>query len=180
MSDAFKPLLGRLADGATLTDEDAGAFFEACLRGEPPPAQVAALLRRLFARLDCLAAAHGVQRVDVIGDCYLAATNLLEDQPDDHAARLACFALDMVAAVRGMADGATELAGTLSIRVGLHCGPVSGSVVAPGSGRYTLIGETVNVAAAMEREGAAGRVQCSGAFAALAAAQGHNLSFHRR
>ena len=34
MSDAFKPLLGRLADGATLSEDDAEAFFSACLRGE--------------------------------------------------------------------------------------------------------------------------------------------------
>ena len=50
MSDAFKPLLGRLADGATLTDEDAGAFFEACLRGEPTPAQVAAAITAMRMR----------------------------------------------------------------------------------------------------------------------------------
>ena len=50
MSDAFKPLLGRLADGATLTDEDAGSFFEACLRGEPTPAQVAAAITAMRMR----------------------------------------------------------------------------------------------------------------------------------
>jgi len=50
MSDAFKPLLGRLADGATLSEEDAGAFFEACLRGEPTPAQVAAALTAMRMR----------------------------------------------------------------------------------------------------------------------------------
>ena len=42
MSDAFKPLLARLADGATLSEADAEAFFGACLRGEPTAAQVAA------------------------------------------------------------------------------------------------------------------------------------------
>jgi anthranilate phosphoribosyltransferase len=41
MSDEFKPLLARLADGATLTEADAESFFAACLRGEPTPAQVA-------------------------------------------------------------------------------------------------------------------------------------------
>src|SRR5579871_6160807 len=41
MSDAFKPLLARLADGATLTEEDSESFFAAALRGEPTPAQVA-------------------------------------------------------------------------------------------------------------------------------------------
>ncbi len=50
MSDAFKPLLARLADGATLTEDDAGAFFAACFRGEPTPAQVAAALTAMRMR----------------------------------------------------------------------------------------------------------------------------------
>jgi class 3 adenylate cyclase len=41
-----------------------------------PAPRVAALLRRLFARFDSLAAHHGVQRVDIVGDAYIAATNL--------------------------------------------------------------------------------------------------------
>lgn len=50
MSDAFKPLLSRLADGATLSEADAGEFFDACLRGEPSPAQVAAALTAMRMR----------------------------------------------------------------------------------------------------------------------------------
>jgi anthranilate phosphoribosyltransferase len=50
MSDAFKPLLAKLADGATLTEEDAGVFFAACLRGEPSPAQVAAAVTAMRLR----------------------------------------------------------------------------------------------------------------------------------
>ena len=50
MSDIFKPLLGRLADGQTLTESDAEAFFGACLRGEPSPAQVAAALTAMRMR----------------------------------------------------------------------------------------------------------------------------------
>ena len=50
MSDAFKPLLSRLADGATLSDADAGEFFTACLRGEPTPAQVAAAVTAMRLR----------------------------------------------------------------------------------------------------------------------------------
>jgi len=50
MSEAFKPLLGRLADGATLSEADAGEFFAACLRGEPTPAQVAAALTAMRMR----------------------------------------------------------------------------------------------------------------------------------
>jgi anthranilate phosphoribosyltransferase len=50
MSDAFKPLLSRLADGATLIGEDADAFFAACFRGEPSPAQIAAAVTAMRLR----------------------------------------------------------------------------------------------------------------------------------
>ena len=50
MSDAFKPLLARLADGQTLSEEDADAFFAACLRGEPTPAQMAAAVTAMQLR----------------------------------------------------------------------------------------------------------------------------------
>ena len=34
MSDAFKPILSKLADGRALTADEARTFFAACLRGE--------------------------------------------------------------------------------------------------------------------------------------------------
>ncbi len=49
-SEAFKPLLGRLADGATLSEEDADIFFSACLRGEASPAQVASAVTAMRMR----------------------------------------------------------------------------------------------------------------------------------
>jgi anthranilate phosphoribosyltransferase len=54
MSDAFKPLLTRLADGGTLSEDDAGEFFAACLRGEPTPAQVGAALTAMRMRGETL------------------------------------------------------------------------------------------------------------------------------
>src|SRR6201993_401811 len=50
MSDAFKPLLARLADGATMDEHDAETFFAACLRGEPSPAQVASAVTAMRMR----------------------------------------------------------------------------------------------------------------------------------
>jgi anthranilate phosphoribosyltransferase len=50
MSDDFKPLLARLADGATLSEADAESFFAACLRGEPTPAQIAAAVTAMRLR----------------------------------------------------------------------------------------------------------------------------------
>ncbi|GGZ38295.1 anthranilate phosphoribosyltransferase [Asticcacaulis endophyticus] len=50
MSDSFKPLLSKLADGATLSEADAETFFSACLRGEPTPAQIAAAVTAIRLR----------------------------------------------------------------------------------------------------------------------------------
>lgn len=50
MADGFKPLLAKLVDGQVLSDAEAHAFFAACLRGEPTPAQVAAAVTALRVR----------------------------------------------------------------------------------------------------------------------------------
>jgi len=72
MSNAFKPLLGRLADGATLDDADADAFFSACLRGEPTPAQIAAAVTAMRLRGETLgeitACARSLRRAAVTLD----------------------------------------------------------------------------------------------------------------
>jgi anthranilate phosphoribosyltransferase len=69
MSDAFKPLLAKLADGATLTEADAEAFFAAALRGEPTPAQVAAAVTAMRLRGETVgeitACARAMRRVAV-------------------------------------------------------------------------------------------------------------------
>ena len=54
MSDAFKPLLSMLADGGTLSEDSAGDFFDACLRGEPTPAQIGAALTAMRMRGETL------------------------------------------------------------------------------------------------------------------------------
>jgi anthranilate phosphoribosyltransferase len=54
MSDAFKPLLAKLADGATLNEETAQDFFAACLRGEATPAQIAAAVTAMRLRGETL------------------------------------------------------------------------------------------------------------------------------
>jgi anthranilate phosphoribosyltransferase len=72
VSDAFKPLLARLADGATLAGEDADAFFGACLRGEPSPAQIAAAVTAMRLRGETIgeitACARALRREAVVLD----------------------------------------------------------------------------------------------------------------
>ena len=48
--DTIKPLLAKLVDGQVLTQAEGHAFFSACLRGEPTPAQVSAAVTALRIR----------------------------------------------------------------------------------------------------------------------------------
>ena len=144
--------------------------------------KVSDLLNRLFRKFDRLAYIHGVQKIDVVGDAYIAAANFVEDQAADHAARLARFA---VAAIEAAADtrideDAPAGSGCVQIRIGMHCGPVSGTVVGPQHLKYTLMGETVHVASRMESTGLASRIQCSEASAALIRQQAHEMVLRRR
>lgn len=50
MADGVKALLARLVEGRVLSGDEAHAFFAACLRGEPTPAQVAAAVTALRIR----------------------------------------------------------------------------------------------------------------------------------
>jgi class 3 adenylate cyclase len=144
------------------------------LRGAMDPIRLCGMLERLFSKLDRLAEAHGVQRVDAIDGCYMAAANFSADQASDHAVRLARFALDAVAAAGATAlDEERPELGAVRVLAGMHCGEVCGSVVGAHGGRkHTLHGDAVNVASRMQSHGAAGAVQCSAAAAARIEAQG--------
>ena len=144
-------------------------------------AKVSDLLRRLYARFDALAAQHGVTNVDIIGDAYMAATNLHDDQHSDHAARLARFAIDAVRAAQDTPiDADSPDSPSVQIRVGVHCGPVSACVLGAHGGKLTLVGDTVNVASRMESCSIPGHVQCSEAAAALIARQAPDVELEPR
>ena len=152
----------------------ANIFDYPVLRHSLQPNTMCSLLARLFAKLDSLAGRHAVQRVDAIDGCYIAATNFSYPQRADHALRLARFAVDAIAAVNFIPidEDRPEL-GTVRLQAGLHCGAVCGCMLGAHGGRkYTLVGDAVNVASRMESQGAAGAVQCSGAFAAEMGAEG--------
>lgn len=81
--------------------------------------------------------AHGVYKVETIGDCYMACTGLLVET-DDHAHQLVEFGKAMLQAAATVRN---PLGGSVQVRVGIHSGRVMSGIVGAIRARYCLFGE---------------------------------------
>jgi len=83
-----------------------------------PPQKIADLLDRLYHKFDDLSDLHDLYKVETIGDAYMAVTNLVKDQADDHAKRIAEFSVDAIAAAKStLIDTDEPDRGCINIRV---------------------------------------------------------------
>eukprot|EP01119_Soliformovum_irregulare_P025617 TRINITY_DN9540_c0_g1_i1.p1 TRINITY_DN9540_c0_g1~~TRINITY_DN9540_c0_g1_i1.p1 ORF type:complete len:1017 (-),score=167.78 TRINITY_DN9540_c0_g1_i1:32-3082(-) len=122
-----------------------------------PAEKVTNLLERLFKKFEELAARFQVETVDTIGDAFIAAAGFNGEV--DHCQRVATLGLLMIEAARVTPIDEDNLQSeTISIRVGIHTGPVVGSLL---GGKFTLLGDTMNVASRMETTSLPNRVQTS-------------------
>mmetsp|Transcript_28581 Transcript_28581/g.69257 ORF Transcript_28581/g.69257 Transcript_28581/m.69257 type:complete len:423 (+) Transcript_28581:873-2141(+) len=126
------------------------------------PLKVSHMLDRLYMKFDEVTKKHGLFKVETVGDAYMCAGNLANDQHEDHVRRIALFATGICkAASETLIDEDDPSLGYTKIRVGFHCGPVVSNVVGSLNPRYGVFGDTVNVAARMESTSTVGKVQCS-------------------
>ncbi|CAB9526583.1 Receptor-type guanylate cyclase gcy [Seminavis robusta] len=128
------------------------------------PAQVFILLQTLYEAFDKIANRRKVFKVETIGDSYVAVTGLPEPQ-STHAVIMARFAGECMTKMHQLvALLETRLGpdtGELSMRFGLHSGPVTAGVLKGERARFQLFGDTVNTAARMESTGIRNKIQVS-------------------
>ncbi|MEM0965571.1 MAG: adenylate/guanylate cyclase domain-containing protein [Verrucomicrobiota bacterium] len=124
---------------------------------ESTPQNVVEFLDELFSAFDSIAQKYGVEKIKTIGDAYMAVSGL--SQPNDSPTEALVFVgLELIDATELI----NEKYGTeVSLRVGIHSGPVVAGVIGKSKFIYDLWGDTVNIANRMESHGIAGRVQTS-------------------
>jgi class 3 adenylate cyclase len=137
---------------------------------ERAPTEVFKLLETLYGAFDKIAKKYKVFKVETIGDCYVAVTGLPTPQ-DAHAVAMCRFSSSCNTKMNQMMHILVEKLGpdtaNLSMRFGLHSGPVTAGVLRGEKARFQLFGDTVNTAARMESTGQKGRIHISKATAAL-------------
>jgi class 3 adenylate cyclase len=131
------------------------------------------LLNMLFSRFDALLEHYHVEKIKTTGDSYMIASGIPTPHPD-HALQAASFTFAMQNALRQFV---AETGYPVSMRIGMHCGPVVAGIIGTKKFVYDLWGDTVNIASRMESHGEAGRVHCS---ASVYEKLGHIYTFEKR
>lgn len=106
-------------------------------------------LNEIFTIFDELAEQHDLEKIKTIGDSYMVVGGLPTPR-SDHAEAVARMALDML---KGIAKINSRKGQALSLRIGIHTGPVIAGVIGTRKFIYDLWGDTVNIASRMESHG---------------------------
>lgn len=158
MESALQPTTTTIAEHfteATVLFADIVGFTE--IAAGLPPIELVALLNQIFSRFDRLSEQYGLEKIKTIGDAYMVVGGV-PNKRSDHAEAVAEMALEMQATI---AQFNAENQQNLSIRIGIHSGPVVAGVIGIKKFSYDLWGDTVNVASRMESHGSSGQIQVS-------------------
>lgn len=128
------------------------------LASQLAPAELVKLLNQIFSCFDELVERHELEKIKTIGDAYMVVGGLPMPRPD-HAEAIAEMALDMQKAITQLNIESLQLPVPLTLRIGIHTGPVGAGVIGTKKFAYDLWGDTVNVASRMESLGLPGRIQ---------------------
>lgn len=115
------------------------------------------LLNTLFSRFDRLLDYYPIEKIKTIGDSYMLAAGIPTPRKD-HALQAAAFAFAMHNELKRFV---AETGYPISMRIGIHSGPVVAGIIGTRKFVYDLWGDTVNIASRMESHGQPGKIHCS-------------------
>ncbi|MEM6265006.1 MAG: adenylate/guanylate cyclase domain-containing protein [Bacteroidota bacterium] len=114
-------------------------------------------LNDIFGRFDEIMEETEVEKIETIGDAYMAACGL-EEETTNHAVNCITAAQKMLAYLEER-NKHHEI--TWRMRVGIHSGTIVAGVVGKKKFAYDLFGDTINTASRIESAGEAGKINIS-------------------
>ncbi len=118
------------------------------------PTELVQEIHANFTVFDAIIEKHGLEKIKTIGDAYLAVCGL-PHETEDHAKKVVQAAIEIQTFMN-------QNAGKFQIRIGIHSGAVVAGIVGVKKYAYDIWGDTVNMAARMEQNSEAGKINISG------------------
>ena len=122
------------------------------------PKELVSILNSIFTHFDDLSTKYNIEKIKTIGDNYFAVAGL-QSNGRKSAIDLINMAKDMISTIKNINDGLNVM--NVSLRVGIHTGPIVAGVIGKNKFAYDLWGATVNKASRMESTGDKNKIQIS-------------------
>jgi class 3 adenylate cyclase/ligand-binding sensor domain-containing protein len=127
------------------------------------PEDLVAEIDHCFRAFDEIMEKYELEKIKTVGDAYLCVGGMHEEDDGHEALRVTLAALEIQAFMEGLGiQRRLEGKPFFEARIGIHTGPVIAGIVGIKKFAYDIWGDTVNLAARMETNGAAGKVNVSG------------------
>lgn len=125
------------------------------------PEDLVKVIDYYFSNFDLIISKYKIEKIKTIGDAYLCVSGIPEDNPNQIEDMINC-AKELQAFVKKSHDHDETIAlSALSMRIGIHCGPLVAGVVGTQKFVYDVWGDAVNIAARMEQSGLPGEINVS-------------------
>lgn len=126
------------------------------------PAGLVALINDYFTEFDRIITKYNLEKIKTIGDAYVCAAGLKDEDPTDACVRLIKAAIEMQEFTKQLKEKALQEGKPYFLqRIGISSGSVVAGIVGVKKFTYDIWGDTVNVAARMEQNSEAGKINLS-------------------